>query len=420
MITTANSYYAIHFAGNDALHHKGDIQYFNEKVVYVGQTPECDFKIPPHPDYADCCYAVIVKEEGERYIIRQEPDADIRVNGVALQWIERLNDGDHITFDATNVRFSVKSGTLPANSYVVNKGQRTVWVAIAAIAVLLLGLFGVIYEQGRSTLDIFAEEIGSVYKISADTVYVLSAQNDTLDIITQSQAEVGTGFVTTDGYFVTARHCVEYWLGYEGYLKDKQGDIEKEVVQRAIDVECGANIRLLVKLSITGSDGSRYYCSSDDFIMNKEHDNIYEYGDFESSYAWRSIVSQYEDSDAELGDVAVMRWPSGSGNIKLAADDEILKTPKDVRLHAFGFPQNSSKNEAKLTSYSDAMYQPPYDEECCFLTKTTFDHGFSGGPVFVATKNNMHRVVVGLVSRTAGERTLIVPVSQIRRLIKGN
>lgn len=415
---TDNAYYAIRFCGSDAMHRKGDIQYFCDRVVYVGQTPECDLKIPSHPDYADCCYAVIVKEDNGWNIIRQERDADIRVNGTLLPWVAHLNDGDTFSFDSTTVRFYVKSGALPAGNYVANKGQRTLWVAIAAIAILLAGLFGVVYEQGRSSLDIFANEIGSVYKISADTVYVLTMQNDTIDVITQSQAEVGTGFVTIDGYFVTARHCVEYWLGYEAYLKDNQNDIEKEIVKRAIDAVCDEDIRLLVKLSITDADGRKYFCSSNDFVMNKERDNIDEYGDFESSYAWRSIVSRYEDSDAELGDVAVMKWPYGSGNIKLATDDEILNTAKDVGLHAFGFPQNSSKNEAKLTSYSDAMYQPPHNEECCFLTKSTFDHGFSGGPVFVSTNSNMHRVVVGLVSRAAGERTLIVPVSQIRRLIE--
>ncbi len=417
-MTAVNTYYAIRFGGSDALHRKGDIQYFCDRVVYVGQTPECDFKIPPHPDYADCCYAVIVKEENGWNIIRQERDAHICVNGIPLPWIEHLSDGDTLAFDGTIVRFSVKNGALPANHYVVNKGQRTLWVAIAAIMILLAGLFGIVYEQGRSTLDIFADEIGCVYKISADTVYVLTMQNDTIDVITQPQAEVGTGFVTTDGYFVTARHCVEYWLGYEAYLRNRECDIEKEIVKRAIDVLCDGDIRLLVKLSITGADGRKYFCSSDDFVMNKERDNIYEYGDYESSYAWRSIVSRYEDSDAELGDVAVMKWPYGNGNIKLAADSEIMNTAKDVGLHTFGFPQNSSKNEAKLTSYSDAMYQPPHSEECCFLTKTTLDHGFSGAPVFISTNSNMRRVVVGLVSRAAGERTLVVPVSQIRRLIE--
>ena len=131
---TDNAYYAIRFCGSDAMHRKGDIQYFCDRVVYVGQTPECDLKIPSHPDYADCCYAVIVKEDNGWNIIRQERDADIRVNGTLLPWVAHLSDGDTFSFDSTTVRFYVKSGALPAGNYVANKGQRTLWVAIAAIA----------------------------------------------------------------------------------------------------------------------------------------------------------------------------------------------------------------------------------------------------------------------------------------------
>lgn len=80
------TYYAIRFRSTDDLHRRGDILYGGDNALYIGQTPECQLRLAPHPDYADTCYAVIVRrEQGNGWVLlRQEAEADIRVNGQPL------------------------------------------------------------------------------------------------------------------------------------------------------------------------------------------------------------------------------------------------------------------------------------------------------------------------------------------------
>ena len=53
-------YYALRYRSDDGIHHKGDIQYINQDVLYIGQTPECKCELPKHYEYADVCYIVSI------------------------------------------------------------------------------------------------------------------------------------------------------------------------------------------------------------------------------------------------------------------------------------------------------------------------------------------------------------------------
>lgn len=415
-----DKYFALRFRSDDGVHKKGDIQHEGGNVMYIGQTPECALKLPSHADYADTCYAVIIKNIGDEgwRIVRQETTADIRINGIPLELVKNLHHGDRLTFDHTEMTFTEEQGVAPQEVYVSRRGNKALWGVLGMLAVALVAVVFYLVQRDKDVFDVFASEIESIYKIEADTLLVLNSSNDTLDVVGVSRADIGTGFVTDEGYFVTARHCVEFWLAHEQELVPQLKDIESEVVKRAIEVEMDSTLRLVAKLRIVGRDGVILHCSSDDFLMDKSRDHIYEYGDFESSYVWRSVISRYESRDAELGDVAVMKWQHGKGNIHLAESDEIMKQEKHAELKGVGYPQDNNRQETKLTFGKGHILHFPETENDCIICDHSFDHGFSGCPVFISTKANTYKVVVGIVSRSDDSHTLIVPVSAVHQLIK--
>ena len=197
----------------------------------------------------------------------------------------------------------------------------------------------------------------------------------------------------------------------ENELRPDPEEISSLIVRRAIDAETDSTVRLVSKLRVTSRNGENvWHFTSDDFLMDKTRDNIYECGNYSASYLWRSVVSLFEKRDAELGDVAVMKWPSGRGSITLAGASEIYET--ETPLCAFGYPQ-SEGDGAVFTSDEGSIYQRKESADECFICTKGFDQGFSGVPVFV--KEN--RSVAGIVSRSSDNHTLVVPVSQIHRLI---
>ena len=414
-MNSSGSFFALRFRSKDTLHKKGDIQYVSDKTLYIGQTEECGLKIAVHPDYADTCYAVIVKnEDGEGWrIIRQEKHANITINGTPLEMVSSLHNLDLLKFDQTVVQFDIGQGTMPTVQYVESKPSWVVWMPLATLLVLAVVAVVLWPSKEEKASDIFKKEIASLCKIEADTLLVLTSQNDTLEVLCPDHSSVGTGFITDDGYFVTARHCVEFWLAYENELRPNLYDIKSPIVRRAIDAEMDTTIHLVAKLTVTSYDGQHvWHVCSDDFTMDKSRDDIYDCGDFETSYLWRSVVSQYEKRDAELGDVAVMKW-SICGTIKLEKANVTQKM--DTRLYGFGYPQSEGRQEAALSSDEGKVYHDQRDPEECFICEKGFDPGFSGCPVFSAENNH---VAVGIVSRSDGRHTLVVPVSQIYHLIK--
>lgn len=407
-------YYALQYKSDDGIHKKGDIQYVDQDVLHIGQTPECSLTLPSHPDYADTCYAVILKDadQGTWHIIRQEKDAAIYINGTPLELVQNIRNNDRLTFDNTVLVFSIREGETPRVQYIMYKAPRWIKFSFFAVFLLLLGIIFTIHQNSKKTISIFKNEIESIYKIEAKALLVISQQEDTLDILPADRAYVGTGFVTEDGYFVTARHCVEFWLGMENELKPSLHDIESEIVKKAIEAEMDTTIRLVSQLKITSHDGKESFeCTSNDFTMDKTRDNIYDCGDFETEYLWRSIVSVFEKRDAELGDVAIMTWGKGESRIVLEEPDVLHDT--ETELCSFGYPQNEGGQEAVFALDEGKIYQQKESPDECFICTKGFDQGFSGGPVFAKDK----KTVIGVVSRSSGKHTLVVPVSQIHRLI---
>ncbi|MBR6018442.1 MAG: trypsin-like peptidase domain-containing protein [Paludibacteraceae bacterium] len=416
MKPTIDTYYALRFRSTDDRHRRGDICYGTGEALYIGQTPECGLRLVPHTDYADTCYAVIVlSPQGEGWqLLRQDPEAAVSVNGQPLPLVRNLHDGDILQFDRTVVRFTLEQGALPTTQYVPNRPSWPMRIAMTLLALVVAGVVAYLLIDRSTPEAKFRQEIQSIYRIQADSLFVLAtATGDTLGRYGVDRPLIGTGFLTEDGYFVTARHCLEFWLGMEDQLCPSLSDIGSDIVRQAILAEEDTTLHLVVPVRITSyKDEKSWVFTSDDFLIDRSHDGVYDLGDMQSAYLWRSVISRYEKRDCELGDIAVMRWPEGKGTIRLAEADQPLG--KHQSIFCFGFPQNESSQQAEFTSLEGKILQLPPTPDCWFTADLDCDPGFSGGPVFSDVPGKR---VVGLVSRSAGKRTALVPAARIRQLI---
>lgn len=407
------TYYAIRFRSTDDLHRRGDILYGGDNALYIGQTPECQLRLAPHPDYADTCYAVIVRrEQGNGWVmLRQEAEADIRVNGQPLAIAHPLSHGDTLQLDHTILRFCMEQGQQPATTYVSNKPS---WPLRITLSVIVLALLLSIVWQVQTHLGlhyVFRHESPSIYCIEARGLEVY--QGDSLLAEEPcEQALVGTAFLTEDGYLVTARHCIEFWLNMEDQLTADTANIPSPAVRWAIRAEEDSTLRLVTLLTLTAPDGRSWDIRSDRFTTDRSHDALYDLGDRQHAYTWRSIISRYEKRDCELGDVALMPWDE-KGTIRLADTDRPVRQREEV--FSFGYPQGENRQEAHFTIKRGDIDQEPESPDSWFICEMACQPGFSGGPVIA---DKQRRQVVGLVSRQSGHQTVVIPVSRIHQLIR--
>ena len=83
----------------------------------------------------------------------------------------------------------------------------------------------------------------SVYLVKVDSVRQIQVSNGQEKWlpptkVLEGEAPTGTAFLTIDGTMVTARHCVEYWIGTNLDLTTKVSDLKTDdIVRWAIEAE---------------------------------------------------------------------------------------------------------------------------------------------------------------------------------------
>ena len=402
--------YTLRFRTTDALHRKGDILCGGSRPVFVGQTPECLLRLAPHPDWADACYAVIVPRGDGWCLIRQEKDADILVNGSPLRYAVRLSEGDILSFDRTVVTFRTDAADVPTAAYVHNRrGSRALWAGMAILLAAVVILAVHLYVRSLNPMRIFRAERASVYAVRVDSLLVDSA-GVRIHAAPADHPVSGTGFVTEDGYFVTARHCLEHWLAEEAFLADDPEKAPYEGIRWAVRAEENPDLQVLTAVTVLDGEGREVaHYRSDAFAMDKSADQLYERGDYAHVWVWRSLVSRYSRFGAELGDLAVARWNGPAGTLRRSSG----AFEEGATLTVIGFPaEEGGFNPRQDFKTHPGVHRRP---DGCLVAGEEIPAGFSGSPVFA--RDGLDKQVVGIVSRTSDGYTLMVPASEIDRLI---
>lgn len=438
-------YYSIRYERDDAIHKSGEQLYNSDNTLHIGQTETSEIRLPNLSQFEDADFAIIEKREGDQgwKLIRVSPfrEHEVRVNGMPIDYVHFLRDGDRITFEGQKqeLLFNIRNDELYTSSGIVvaakNNASKPMILWMSALT-LLLGLVGVyrLYQRPMST-GMKNEARQSVFQISVDCVKLLSICGDDTVVLKSSNTDMpgpGTAFLTTDSLLVTARHCIEPWLNVNDTVRmDTLSNTIPTYVKMALQA---------VTHEMVEDDSARWvvvsYCSisrlgpgnellftlnSLDFNMNKERDMLVEYGDFAHQYFWQSISARPRRIDMMMGDIAYTHVDR-AGTIRLATCDEMKKicsTP-DHDIVIMGRPSTMVNNQRAVDA--DAQIKQALSFNAEGYPDTVIFHngdiipGFSGGPVMA--KQGFRWCAIGVVSVTdkhGGKHHYSVPITEIYR-----
>lgn len=446
------NYYSLRLLGSNAFHAKDDVLKTTNRVLNIGETADCEIRYESGL-YEPERYATIVEnEDGEGWrLIQRSEHVNAQIAGAGgFGFVHQLKEGDIVSFDGQEMELEFHSHH---DSYYGNTGvvieqhtnKRMMYGIIGTfvtLSIIILCMFFLMRpEEKQPTIryDQLQEFLPSVYIIRVDSVQWVKIMNGVTSLvrptkILESGGAAGTAFLTTDKKMITARHCIEYWIGNDIDLTTKVKTLsDDDIVKWAIlsekfmqerDNENDSQI-LRVFFSIYDEqmpDEPIYnFCSTDTNVhINRYHDGILQLADFSDDYYWRSVRPYFSDLEMELGDIVYIDVDQ-AGTIEMADSVMIGQLNQSSDVAVLGYPNNSSGKKATFATGSvkenraDTLIRVNPDIQ--FDANIT--HGFSGGPVFVRANDKI--VVAGVVSKIDTDNGIYkkaVPVTEIDYMIK--
>ena len=206
----------------------------------------------------------------------------------------------------------------------------------------------------------------------------------------------GTGFLLSDGRFVTARHVVEPWF----FL---QGEEDSEMLTLNILASNGGKV--VSYIGAVSPTGDKITFKSTDCRVNRAGDTM------------RRLRSGERVIIASGGTRDFATVQSGRpGGLPFSAEAS-RNLRRGTKLTVLSFPLGlgaNSYNDINPVYGTATVAADGLQDGMILTTETTYEKGSSGGPVFI-TDTTGRLVVVGITSAIAGRSTgFIEPISSIR------
>lgn len=224
-----------------------------------------------------------------------------------------------------------------------------------------------------------------------------NGQNKEMDKKFSALAYTGTGFLTSDGRFITARHVAEGW-----YFWVQGRQVNEAFLQLNLIANNGGKV--VAHFIAVSSSGKQLSFTSNQFKVTRSTDenSINEDGD-------KISLAQPNNTDW-----AYINISGGGLNVNNVRSSNLKR---NEHLEILGFPLGlgaNSPSDIKPMSSEAKTAHEGLQNGVIITTATTFEQGNSGGPVFAIGKNN-ELEVIGIVSAGAGRSTgFVVPVSIIK------
>ena len=446
------NYYSLRFLGANAFHVKGDVLKTTNKVLNLGETADCEIRFEAGK-YEPERYATIVEnEDGKSWRLIQRSEyinAQIAGSG-GFGYVHHLKDGDVISFDGQDLELEFhthfdgnygKTGVV-VEQYTNKRAIRGIIGAIVALSIVVLGLaYFMLPNEKASSIryEHLQDYLSSVYMIRVDSVqWIEVIKGDTSLVcptkILESVGASGTAFLTTDNKLITARHCIEYWIGNDIDLTTKVKNLpDDDIVKWAIlsekfmqereneDVSQQLRVFFSIYEEQMPDEPIFNFSSTDSNIhINRYHDGILQLADFSDDYYWRSVRPYFSDLEMELGDIVYMDV-NILGKIEMADSVLIAQLNQSSEVAVLGYPNNASGK--KVTFATGTIKENRADTLNRVNPDIQFDanitHGFSGGPVFIRADDKI--VVAGVVSKIDTDNGIYkkaVPITEIECMMK--
>lgn len=405
----------------------------SNRPTIIGQTEGCDLLLPNNSPYENRSFAKFdANADGSGWhIVRLDRFADISVNGLKLNCVHYLSDGDSIDIEGHHYRFNVREGEQRAPEVThVHRGGKMLWGIVALLLLVAASVAYLFWDNNSRTLTdgMRAEVEQSVFLLQVDSLQLLKGDS-IIDRYAYASAPTGTAFLSTDSLLVTARHCLQPWLNvvlpadYATLPTVQDWPVRSALLAETNNQLDGTDEwRIRSFATLTDSEGNTLTVNSDDFTIPTELDEIVELGSYSDPQFWRSISHRYSRRDMMLDDVAVMHF-GRPGQIPLASGREVRKLlHPGVKLTFVGHPESSVVSNA-LDFQVDELHHPlrEYEELPGRLFMLGHDgaliHGFSGGPVLVRDGLGFKAVgIISVVDERNKNRSYSVPISEIELL----
>lgn len=426
-------YISLKIKGGNTFHQHGKRLKLTERIINIGETADCDVRYEAgglQPEY----YASIIRnEDGKSWrIVKRSQHLDISIAGKGtIGYAYQLNDGDIMQFG--NHSMTLCFHTHDDNRYDEEEQYAWQWAVTGLLGLILI--VAVILNVTNKDNNITAQDVESleesVYWVKVDSVRRILTADDKEEWmpptkVLKGEAPTGTAFLTSEGQLITARHCVEYWIGTNLDLTTKVSNLKKnDIVRWAIETETfnqmhetGAVMKLQVFFSIYDFMGSKKYsfASTDKRVhINTKKDGIFLLADFDREYYWRSVRPYFTDRQMELGDILWIDSLKEKGKIMTASIEQIEGVKNGTKLMICGYPMTGIGD--KRMTFTEGAIRRSASAECENLFfESNINHGFSGGPVLM--KDGEDVVVIGVVSRvdsiSSGLYKWAVPMTEVR------
>lgn len=431
----AKWYYSLRCKGGNRYHPSNSCRNYDARQVTLGETSDCDVRYEAG-EYAPEAYATIIRnDDGESWrIVKRSGHVSVTLDGQGdIGYGRQLHDGDiiHIEGQPMALLFEVHHDDKFAQQ--ASPSHSWLWCSLAALIFCAAALLPHLLQGNRISEEDVVSLESSICSLRVDSVQRLLVVGEREEIIAtkvlDDNAPCGTAFLTADSLLVSARHCVEYWLGTYLDLTTCVSDLDSnDIVRWAIETETfnqqcqegsDSTMQLRVFFSIFDHDGKKIdsYASTDSRVhINRNHDSVFLIGDYSQEWYWRSIRPYFTDTEMTRGDIVWIDGQDRCGQIELADSLALRHLHRGTRLMVCGYPLTGLSDKQVTYAEGRIVRKPRAEQENLFF-ESNINHGFSGGPVMAKVDGKI--VAIGLVSRvdsvSSGLYKWAVPVTEIKK-----
>ena len=428
-------YFSLKFKGGNAYHQSGKRLKLTERIINIGETVDCDVKYETDCEQPEYYASIIRNEDGKSWrIVKRSQHTDVSIEGKgSIGYAHLLADGDIIQIEGQAMSLAFHSHYDDRYDDTDQQNVRQ-WVVagILGVAVVVAAIFGIGNKHDSISIEDVEPLEESVCLVKVDSVRRLSVVDGKLTVIhptkiLEGDAPTGTAFLTSDGKLVTARHCVEYWIGTNLDLTTKVNNLdENDIVRWAIETETfnqthdGDSVMLQVFFSIFDFMGNKKYSfdTTDKRVhINTDKDGVFLMADFSQESYWRTIKPYFTDRKMELGDILWIDSLKEEGEVKIANTNQMENVKSGTKLMICGYPQTGIGDKRMVSTEGTIRRMASANTENLFF-ESNINHGFSGGPVLMKDGNEV--IVIGVVSRvdsvSSGLYKLAVPITEVRSM----
>lgn len=411
-------YYSLTAKNNYGNLHAGECFCNAIKPLTIGQLNSSNIVLPCADDLLPQNFCTIkASDSGSWILIKQTDFYPIRVNGALQDCVCRLSNGDTISLDGVSFVFIIHEddnyteaqGIVRSKSK-QNKKQMLIWCC-SLLAVLAISIGYPMLKETRNSFTNNDDKVirASICKIEVEEVILqmhtpedMDGEYHDIESYSLENKSVGTCFITTDSLLVTARHCVEPWLDFNGWedntkLTDLPQEVYWSIIAEQSQLEQADTLYRVVSkcLVITSDSICIDTLTSDQFSYNRSRDIISHMG--MERLPWRVIYPLYHKKNVELGDFAFIKTKY-AGKLALATKEYIsgLKDKEESDVRIYGFPKKNHGNRCEHQKAVLVLSESNLSKECIQL-KVNGTSGYSGAPVIEKRDGKM--LVVGVFSK---------------------